>query len=234
MRLTTRDRVLLTEIALHQVVNRNHLIALGFFSSTQRANARLLSLRKAGLIRRLGQEHLSQSALFLYAATRKAAPVLEPRVASLLSGRTGSPRFIAHSIAVVDARIALAGDSTWLHEQQVRHRFSIPQGLRSALVDVRPDGAFLGLGSVVFVEVDLGHASAFKLKAKLESYDAYIKFGVFEATYPNRSLTLLFATTGKRRCRLIRALASQFPNLEVRVATLPTTASTEASTEVGS
>ncbi|MBS1712969.1 MAG: replication-relaxation family protein [Armatimonadetes bacterium] len=234
MRLTTRDRNLLTEIALHQVVNRNQLIALGFFSSTQRANARLLSLRKAGLIRRLGQEHLSESALFLYAVKRKAASLLEPRVAALVSGRTGSPRFIAHSIAVVDARIALAGGSTWLHEQQVRHRFSIPHGVRSALVDVRPDGAILKPTAAVFVEVDLGHASASKLKAKLESYDAYIKFGVFKATYPNRSLTLLFATTGKRRCRLIRALASQFPSLEVRVTTLPTIAAIEASTEVSS
>jgi len=234
VRLTARDRDLLTEIALHQVVNRNHLIALGFFSSTQRANARLLSLRKSGLIRRLGQEHLSQSALFLYAVTRKTASLLEPRVAALVSGRTGSPRFIAHSMAVVDTRIALAGGSKWLHEQQVRHRFSVPRGVGSRMIDVRPDGAILELDSVAFVEVDLGHASASKLKAKLQSYDAYIKFGVFEATYPNRSLTLLFATTGKRRSRLIRALASQFPNLEVRVTTLPTTAATEASTEVRS
>jgi hypothetical protein len=207
MRITDRDIQLLETIALHGVLTRDQTMSLGFFGSIPRANARLCPLTKNKLLGRVcfaASMSLRQS---VYFATKRAGLFIEPRVAELLLGRKNTPRFIEHSLAVADVRIALEslGALSWFHECQVRHRYSL--GNRKT-EEFRPDALTCFGRDYLFVEVDRGHTSRGKLIEKFKAYDRYASLGLFQQTYDQPSFRLLVVTTGQARCRSIHTLGS--------------------------
>ena len=155
MQLTSRDLQILRDLALSHVLSRDQLLDLGYFTTVTRVNTRLRELIGAGLVKRLSTPFFTQS---LFVASSAAVEVVGERVAPLLAGRSGSPRFLQHSLSVTSARIVLLkrGASAWRFEQQLRTSFSVG----GKLMEVRPDGvAVFPEKGLLAVEVDLGHVN---------------------------------------------------------------------------
>lgn len=197
MRLQDRDLKVLSEIALHGVMTRDQIIALGYFKSVTRANARLGSLVRRRLLIRVNPIDGISSRQSLYAVPQRASTYLDERIARLLVGRKQTPRFIAHSLMVVDVRIQLErlGAKDWHHEPCVWHKYSIGANHH----ECRPDGLAMIAGHHLFIEADRGNASTKSLRETFSSYDRYAKSGMFQNAYKSQGFRVLVITTGKRR-----------------------------------
>lgn len=208
MQLTSRDLQILRDLALSHVLSRDQLLDLGYFTTVTRVNTRLRELIGAGLVKRLSTPFFTQS---LFVASSAAVEVVGERVAPLLAGRSGSPRFLQHSLSVTSARIVLLrrGASAWRFEQQLRTSFSVG----GKLMEVRPDGmAVFPEKGLLAIEVDLGHVNPSKFAEKLRSYEAFIATNECGRIWGEPSFRLLTLTTGKLRANhLARFLAADSP-----------------------
>ncbi|MBS1722965.1 MAG: replication-relaxation family protein [Armatimonadetes bacterium] len=201
MRLTSRDARLVRDLALSHVLSRDQLIGLGYFTSVTRANTRLRNLVASGLVRRTETPFFSQS---LYAAGPKAGVVTGERIGGILSGRSGSPRFLQHALCVNNVRLALLaqGASAWRFEQQLSLTF--PYAGRE--YQVRPDGLAAFPGRITVVEADLGHVAPSKFKEKLLAYDAFVLSGECQRHWKLPTFELLTVTSGRLRASRLRRL----------------------------
>lgn len=197
MRVTRRDIQLVRDIALSHLMSRDQAIRLGYFGSITRANTRMRELRAIGALRRLDCPFHGQA---LHMAGPKAAELCGERIAPLLAGRAGSPRFVRHALAVTNIRVRLLqnGADSWRFEQQLWRELDGRA--------IRPDGLALGSGIPVFVEADLGHAAPGKVREKLLGYRALSKGDSCQALYGFPEFRVLIATTGIRRSRRLRSL----------------------------
>lgn len=205
IRLTERDVRLLRDLSLSHVLSRDQAIALGYFGSVTRANARLRGLREIGLVRAIGTPFFSQS---LYAVLPRASDVVGDRLADLTAARTGSPRFLQHALCVTNVRIAMLakGATAWRFEQQIRRSFTYA----GREWDLRPDGLALTPSGPVAVEADLGHVAPAKFREKLRAYEAFARSGECARRWGQESFTLLVVTSGRlRAARLSRLLPDQ-------------------------
>lgn len=217
MRITERDLKLLHEIAMHSVLSRDQVIALGFFKSVPRANARLGGLYRVGLLGRAQLEPTLAFVQSLYYVRKAAIEFLDERVANLVAARKLCPTFIQHALMVVNVRLVLerCGGADWLHECQIRHRYKVNSGQEE---DFRPDGMMTFGHTMLFIEADRGNASLKRIKGKLETYENYVDHGLFQQTYGASSLALLFVTTGYRRSRSVYEIARD-SNIRVSIRT---------------
>lgn len=202
IRPTERDARLLRDLVLSHVLSRDQAIALGYFGSVTRANARLRGLRELGLVRALDTPFFAQG---LYAATPKASGLVGERLAPLAASRTGSPRFLQHALCVTNVRVAMLGRGAtgWRFEQQLRAAFR--SGGKD--LEVRPDGMAVDAGRLVAVEADLGHVAPAKFREKLRAYEAFALSGECCRAWGQDAFTLLVVTTGPlRAARLARLL----------------------------
>lgn len=200
MRLTPRDRQLVRDISLSHVLSRDQIIDLGYFSSITRANTRLRQLREMHFLRGLSTPFFDQ---FLYTSGPRAKELVGEQVASLLSHRSSTPRFIQHALCTTNLRIELInrGATGWRFEQQIRHCFRFA----GRDYEVRPDGMVCLDGAVVLLEVDRGHVNPQKFREKLLAYDAFVLSRQSSRQLGAESFKLLTVTTGSLRCkRLLR------------------------------
>lgn len=229
MRLQDRDLKVLSEIALHGVMTRDQIIALGYFKSVPRANARLGSLVRRRLLKRVNPIDGVSSRQSLYAVPQKASAHLDERIARLLQGRKQTPRFIAHALMVVDVRIQLErlGAKDWHHEPNVWHKYSIgPHHY-----ECRPDGLAMIADNHLFVEADRGNASSKALRETFNSYDRYAKSGTFQTAYKAQGFRVLIVTIGKKRALSIRNLTKRH-TVAISVVTLAELTSAKSLKEV--
>jgi len=212
VRVTKRDIMLLRELALSHVLCRDHFLELGYFNSITRANTRLRELKRLELLRRLETPFFGQS---LYMATKRAAEVVDARISSLIAGRTSSPRFVQHALSVTNVRIALQRKSSaaWRFEQQLWRKIQGSKGL-----ELRPDGLLMA-SLPIFVEVDMGRASAPRFKEKLTGYQALARSGQCQSLYGFSQFRVLVVTTGPLRSRHLRRLQPSDAGFELLVQT---------------
>ncbi|MEP0765920.1 MAG: replication-relaxation family protein [Fimbriimonadia bacterium] len=210
--MTKRDIMLLRELALSHVLCRDHFLELGYFNSITRANTRLRELKRLELLRRLETPFFGQS---LYMATKRAAEVVDARISSLIAGRTSSPRFVQHALSVTNVRIALQRKSSaaWRFEQQLWRKIQGSKGL-----ELRPDGLLMA-SLPIFVEVDMGRASAPRFKEKLTGYQALARSGQCQSLYGFSQFRVLVVTTGPLRSRHLRRLQPSDAGFELLVQT---------------
>lgn len=223
--LQERDRRLVADVFLHRAMSRDQIRALGYFTSVQRTNARLLGLVADGWLRRL------RPALYtgqnVYAAGSQSVALLpaaldaDPETVARLV-RTGITELcLRHTLRIVDLRIALQsyrlGDGyrllQWNPELLCRHEYKLEdrQGEWQAHV-LRPDG-YARLGSDAedfdfFLEADLGNVSQSRFANKIQSYSTYLESGVFEEIYGRETFGVLVVTTGKRRLSSLQRLTN--------------------------
>lgn len=201
MRLTARDQRLAKDIALSHVLSRDQILALGYFTSVTRANTRLRELRAEGIVRCIETPFFAQS---LYSVGSNAEILLGDRIARIVAGRTGSPRFIQHALCITNVRLALLskGASGWRFEQQIRCQFR--HGGKDW--EVRPDGLAVFPSGLFAVEVDLGHVAPSKFEEKLKAFDAFVTSGECSRHWKQPTFTLLTVTTGQLRASRLTSL----------------------------
>jgi hypothetical protein len=200
-----------------RALTRSQIVALGFFGSNQRANARLKRLLDHGLVRRLsiGRGVGCES---IYGIGPRATALLAAGGIDLaevrnISRRRSGPTFLEHGLACVDFRIALELDlraaggelTLWLPESRCAHVYSVlstkGQWVRRA---VKPDAfARIALGETthdLFVEIDRGNVAPAKFAAKAA---AYVRYAVeaFRSVYKTESFTVATVTTDEARLR---------------------------------
>jgi hypothetical protein len=194
------------------VLSRDQILHLRYFGSATRANTRLRALVKLQLIKRYETAFYSQG---LYIPGPSASEVTGERIARIIGGRSGSPRFLQHALSVTNVRIALSrkSEGQWRYEQQLwRSCEETPR------FEVRPDGLFLA-STPIFVEVDLGHVAPAKFAEKLRFYARLSESGNCASLYGFPAFRLLTVTTGSLRARHLRRLLPREAAFELLVQT---------------
>ncbi|MCW5939856.1 MAG: replication-relaxation family protein [Fimbriimonadaceae bacterium] len=212
MRITKRDVTVLKDLALSHALTRDQFMKLGHFSSITRTNTCLRRLVSAKLVARLQTPFWGQS---IYTVTKCATDLVGPRIASLIKGRSVSPRFLQHALTVTEARIVLCEQlgGPWRFEPQLWRKLDRLQH------EIRPDGLVLSTVPV-FVEIDLGHVAPTKFREKLLGYQALATSGDCEALYGFPTFRLLTLTTGTLRAHRLSRLTPLDAGYEHCVQTL--------------
>lgn len=208
--LTDRDRLLLKELAIGKIIDREQAKAIGGFNSITRINERLLKLVRAGLLRRFFLGTKAGGTKALYALSRKGAAIVEVPVRiiqrkhnSLLIGDL----FVEHQLAV---------NALWL---QAKYRqipipdvsfirwLYFPKSL-SAKTPLTPDGYFelsspSGL-HCLFCEVDRGTETLKTWDKKISLYLQLAVSGQFSELFKQSRFRVLIAAPSDRRLESIR------------------------------
>jgi len=206
-----RDRRMARELATMRVIDRELAKIVAPFGSTTRANARLLALTRAGVLRRffLGTTGAGQKAL--YALSAKGAqlvgvPLRAPRRRKdemLVADFVVQHQLVVNEIycAVKYRPLNLEGFSfrRWVafHEPVLPGLRLIPDGYAEWET---PSGA---LGA--FIEVDLGHEGLVIWKEKARNYIQLALSGECERRFSQNQFRVLVIAPSERRVRSIRA-----------------------------
>jgi hypothetical protein len=210
MVIQERDRHLLRELAVMRVIDREQVKKVAAFGSTTRANARLLALTDAGLLRRffLGTSGAGQKALY----------ALSPKGAQLVGVPLRAPRrrkdealvadfVVQHQLTVNEIYCVvkyrpmnLDGFSfrRWIafHEPVLPGLRLIPDGYAEWQMPSGVQGAFL--------EIDLGHEGLTIWKEKVRNYLQLALSGEFERRFTHNRFRVLVIAPSERRVRSIR------------------------------
>jgi Replication-relaxation len=205
-----RDRHVLEELGVMRVIDREQAKIIAPFGSTTRANARLLVLTKAGLLRRffLGAGGTGQKAL--YASTLKGAQLVG--VSLHAPRRRKDEALVAdfavqHQLAVNEIYCAvkyrpmnLTGVSfrRWIafHEPLLPGLRLIPDGYAEWQTPSGVLGAFL--------EIDLGHEGLTVWEEKVKNYLQLALSGESERSVSQQHFRVLVIALSERRLRSIR------------------------------
>ena len=201
-----RDMKLLVELAVMRIVDREQAKIVAGFNSTTRANARLLALTRAGLLRRF----FLSGGKSLYALSQKGAqlagvPLRGPRRRQ--DETLVADFFIEHQLAINNVYCALkygvipvAGVSfrRWLafHEPITKNIRLIPDGY----VELATPREAL----VAFLEVDLGHERGPVWKEKAKNYLQLAVSGEFERHLGKHRFRVLVLANSLRRMHSLR------------------------------
>jgi hypothetical protein len=203
-----RDRELLQKIGHLLVMDREQAKILGGFGSTTRVNTRLLTLTRAGFLKRFFLGTRAGGAKALYSLSPKGAKFVglpdrgpQRRNNAALVGDL----FVEHQLAINDIycafKIQMApGDSlrSWRTFLE-----PITQGIRlipdGYMEFETPFGVF-----AAFLEVDLGSESRSVWKNKVKNYLNYADSGTYEKQYGRSRFRVLVIAHSERRMESIR------------------------------
>ncbi len=206
-----RDRHLLSELGVMRIMDRETAKVVAGFHSTRRANARLLQLTRAGLLRR-----------FFVGSTahgRKAVYTLSPHGTELISAQIGGIRRPSGRLVVGDSFVEHQGG---INDIYVAVKYHIPDdpGIRllrwhnfrqpiSDAVKLTPDGYFeIGASTTVralFLEVDLGTESLTVWQQKVAGYLQLALSGEFPIKFRQPQFRVAVVANSPRRLANIRA-----------------------------
>jgi len=205
-----RDRRLLRELALLRIIDREQAQIVAGFGSTTRANARLLALTRAGLLRRFFLGTTAGGTKALYAVSREGAelvgiPYRGPRRRN--DAMLVADSFVQHQLAVnaiyckLKAEIASHPNAAlvrWLtfHEPLTPQLRLIPDGYFE--FDA-PSGI-----AACFLEVDLGHEDLKVWRKKVQNYLHLAISGDFGRIFGQDRFRVLVIANSDRRLLGIR------------------------------
>jgi hypothetical protein len=207
--LQPRDLHLLREIAEMRVLDREQAKIVVGFGSTTRANARLLALVRAGLLRRffLGSGGGRRA---LYALSPKGAQVVEvpvrgprrPQDALLVADY-----FVGHQLAVNGIYCSLKYGAIPIPQVTFHRWLSFSEPVVSG-ISLIPDGyvEFMTPSGIVacFLEVDLGHESQTIWKGKAQHYLQLAVSGKYREQFGQDRFRVLVIANSERRLHSIR------------------------------
>jgi len=208
--LTERDRLLLEELAIGKVIDREQAKKIARFKSTTRANDRLLKLTRAGFLRRffLGTRAGGTKAIYSLSVKGAQAVQIEGRLIkrknnSLLVGDL----FVEHQLSVNSIWIASKFTPIPVPDVQFARWLTFPTAL-SKSTPVMPDGYF-ELRSTsgtycLFCEVDRGTESLKVWSRKASLYLQLAASGEFQVLFKQSRFRVLVAVSSERRLNTIR------------------------------
>lgn len=214
MMIQERDRHLLRELSTLRVATREQAKRVAGFHSTTRANARLLKLTRAGLLKRffLGRDAVGRTAL--YTLTRRGAllvdvPLRGPKRPAESSLVADFP--VEHQLAVNDVYCLLkyglpvSAPARFISWSAFHNTLS----QRCRLI---PDG-YVELETVdrvaaAFFEIDLGHERAQVWQEKVRNYVEFALSGEFELQFHRPFFRVLVLVATERKLHAIRKAVS--------------------------
>lgn len=220
-----RDLHFLRELAVLRVVDREQAKIVAGFGSTTRANARLLALTRAGLLRRffLGSGGGRKA---LYALSAKGAqcagvPCRGPRRRQ--DEMLIADYFVQHQLSVNAIYCALKYGTIPV-PQVAFHRWLAFYGPLAPGLSLIPDG-YVEFTTpretvAVFLEVDLGHEGLAVWKEKVRHYLQFALSGEYEQQFGQPRFRVLVIVNSERRLHSIRATVAATTQKIFRFATL--------------
>ena len=210
-----RDRHLLSELGTMRIIDREMAKLVAGFSSTRRANTRLLQLTRTGLLRRFFVGSIAHG--------RKAVYTLSPKGGELVAARLGGISRPAGRLVIGDAFVE---HQTSINEiyLAVKHRPAPQAGVRlcrwitfrqsiSEAIKLTPDGYFeLALGDTIrtmFLEVDLGTEALKVWQQKTASYLQLAVSGEFTRRFGPPQFRVLVVASSEKRLANIRATVTK-------------------------
>jgi len=226
MVIQERDRHLLRELAVMRVIDREQAKTVAGFGSTTRANVRLLSLTRAGLLRRFFVGTSGGGKKALYALSAKGAHLVDvpergPRRRKDESLATDF--FVQHQLIVNQIYCALkyrAIPAGVTFRRWIAFHQPLTSGLRlipDGYVELAPTSGIVAM----FLEVDLGNESLTVWKEKVRNYLQFALSGECERQFGQGRFRVLVLANSERRLLSIRKVISEstdkifwFANLE--------------------
>lgn len=212
--LTDRDRLLLKELAVGKVIDREQTKKIAGFKSTTRANDRLLKLTRTGFLRRffLGTRAGGTKAIYSLSIKGARAVQIEGRLIrrknnSLLVGDL----FVEHQLTVNSIWIAAKFTPIPVPDVQFVRWLIFPTAL-SKSTPLMPDGYF-ELRSTsgmycLFCEVDRGTESLKVWSRKISLYLQLAASGEFQTLFKQNRFRVLVAVSSERRMNILRRNAA--------------------------
>jgi hypothetical protein len=201
-----RDLRLLKELAVMRVVDREQAKVVAGFGSTTRANARLLALTRAGLLRRF------------FLSSRKSLYALSEKGAQLAGVPLRGPRrkqnetlvadfFIEHQLAINGVYCALKFGMIPVEGISFRRWLAFHEPI-TADIRLIPDG-YVELDTpretlAAFLEFDLGHERGPVWKEKSENYLELAHSEEFEQRFGMNRFRVLVLANSERRMHSLR------------------------------
>ena len=209
--LQERDIRLLRELSVMRIVDREQAKCVGGFGSTTRANARLLGLTRAGLLRRFFIGTPARGMKALYTLTREgeklsggAQPGLRRRGNEVLV----ADFFVAHQLRVNDLYCLLKYQPIPFPETRflrwVSFRAPIEDG-RSLVPDGYVEIAQREKVLAAFLEVDLGTEPRSVWQKKVEEYVSYAVGGRAAKDFGSAQFRVLAITNAEARLASLRS-----------------------------
>lgn len=226
--IQSRDLVLLAQLWIMRVADRDQLMIASGFHSITRINARLLALTRAGLLRRffIG---FGGGRKALYAISAKAAQLIEKPLRGPRRGRdelVAADFSVIHQLTINDVycsvkfrTIPVPGVAfmNWMGfpELVVDGSRLIPDGYVEFSTPTGRDAAF--------VEVDLGNENLTVWKEKAKRYFQFAKSGEFARKFSRHHFRVFVLTHSIRRTHTIRAAVAEVTEKIFWFATLDAT-----------
>lgn len=213
MVLQPRDLQLLRELAVMRIADREQIKAIASFGSTTRANARLLALTRAGLLRRFflgsGGGRRALYALSIKGAQLAQVPYRGPRRPQ--DALLVADFFVQHQLTVNEFYCRLKCKPIPASRVSFLRWLSFHQPIVTGL-SLIPDGYVeFQSGSEVaacFLEVDLGHESLTVWKEKAAHYLQLAVSGEFQKQFTQVRFRVLVIVNSERRLHSIRKAVS--------------------------
>ena len=228
-RLTVRDGCVFKEVFLSRAIDRDSLIALGYYGSVARLNNRLTKLVGGRYLRRIAFPTRPTSCQSVYLLDREAIDIVTRLVdfdrceIARVARQEPTRAFIEHSLLIVQLRLLIEQDArrrgykveTFGHEALVRHEYvEVVRGKQFRRI-VKPDAYVAvvhdGVRHHMFLEADRANVSIAQERRSYERYARYAN-GVFADAYNADSFNVCVITLGGGR--RVSHLLNQTKNIE--------------------
>ena len=212
--LTDRDRLLLQELATAKVIDREQVKKIAAFKSTTRANDRLLTLTRAGLLRRFFLGTRAGGTKAIYSLSTKGARVVQME-GRLIKRKNNSllvgDLFVDHQLAVNSIWIAAKFKPIPVPDVHFVRWLIFPSPL-SKRTPLIPDGYFeltsMSGMHCLFCEVDRGTETLKVWSRKISFYLQLAASGEFQALFKQSRFRVLVVAISERRLNTVRRTAA--------------------------
>jgi protein involved in plasmid replication-relaxation len=212
--LQDRDRHLLSELGVIRIIDREATKLVGGFRSTRRANARLLQLTRAGLLKRFFVGSIAHGRKAIYTLSPKGTELVNAKLGGISrpSGRlVVGDAFVEHQSGINEIYFALRYRPLPLGARLIRW-VTFRQPISDA-IKLTPDAYFeIGIAENVrgmFLEVDLGTEALKIWQQKAASYLQLALSGEFQKKFRHPQFRILVVVNSERRLMNIRGVISK-------------------------
>jgi hypothetical protein len=205
-----RDRRVMSELGIMRVIDREQAGIVGSFHSVRRANARLLSMTRAGFLRRIYVAAGSFGRKALYTLSPKGASLAGARLPGLPLRQSvfGASPFLLHRLAINEIYLTVKYRALPSGDMRLIRWIGFSEPLSQA-IPLTPDAYFeiAGGGALkaMFLEVDLGTEAIPVWQRKTQLYVQMALSGQFTELFRQPQFRVLVVATTERRLRHIRA-----------------------------
>jgi Replication-relaxation len=207
-----RDELLLRELSGMRIIDCEQAKVVAGFRSTTRANARLLKLYQAGLLRRFFQGTTAGGRKALYTLSLKGAHLVGVPHQGFRHENDElivTNFFVAHQSAINEVYCLVKYSRIEFEGSHFVRWLSLREPLAEG-IPLTPDGYFeigTAQGTVsAFLEVDLGTEGSAVWKKKVTSYLRYATSGVFEEQFGQKQFRVLVIANSDHRLQAIRTV----------------------------